>query len=197
MVDVHAKVSGYVRHIYVDIGDRVRAGQTLAVLDVPELNAQYRGSQAQDLRSNEEITLAQHEVSRALASHAALQANYDRLAQAAKTQPGLIAEQELDDARAKADSSEAQVDAARSALSAARQQSNVSKADMERVGALQSYTTVTAPLNGIVILRYADTGALIQAGTSSDTQSLPLIKLSQSDLRTNPKFAAAFRAWLA
>jgi RND family efflux transporter MFP subunit len=110
-----------------------------------------------------------------------LQANYDRLAQAAKTQPGLIAEQELDDARAKADSSQAQVDAARSSLSAARQQSNVSKADMERVGALQSYTTVTAPLNGIVILRYADTGALIQAGTSSDTQSLPLIKLSQSD----------------
>ena len=35
MVDVHAKVSGYVRHIYVDIGDRVRAGQTLAVLEVP------------------------------------------------------------------------------------------------------------------------------------------------------------------
>jgi multidrug efflux pump subunit AcrA (membrane-fusion protein) len=151
MVDVHAKVSGYVRHIYVDIGDRVRTGQTLAVLEVPELNAQYRGSQAQDLRSNEEITVAQHEVSRALASHAALQANYDRLAQAAKTQPGLIAEQELDDARAKADSSQAQVDAARSSLSAARQQSDVSKADMECVGALQSYTTVTAPLNGVAL----------------------------------------------
>jgi RND family efflux transporter MFP subunit len=182
MVDVHAKVSGYVRNIYVDIGDRVHAGQTLAMLEVPELNAQYRGSQAQNLRSKEEITLAQHEVSRAQASHAALQANYDRLAQASKAQPGLIAEQELDDARAKADASQAQVDAARASLSAARQQSDVSKADMERVGALQSYTTVTAPLNGVVIWRYADTGALIQAGTASDTQSLPLVKLSQSDL---------------
>jgi RND family efflux transporter MFP subunit len=182
VVDVHAKVSGYVRHIYVDIGDRVRAGQTLAVLEVPELNAQYRGSQAQNLRSKEEITLAQHEISRAEASHVALQANYDRLLQASKTQPGLIAEQELDDARAKADASQAQVDGARSSLSAARQQSDVANADMERVGALQSYTTVTAPLNGVVIWRYADTGALIQAGTSSDTQSLSLIKLSQSDL---------------
>src|SRR5260370_10114496 len=182
MVDVHAKVSGYVRHIYVDIGDRVRAGQTLAVLEVPELNAQYRGSQAQDLRSKEEVTVAQHEVSRALASHAALQANYERLAQAAKTQPGLIAEQELDEARAKADWSQAQVNAAHSSLSAARQESDVAQADLERYGALEAYTTVTAPLNGVVIWRYADTGALIQAGTSSDTQSLPLIKLSQSDL---------------
>jgi RND family efflux transporter MFP subunit len=64
----------------------------------------------------------------------------------------------------------------------ARQQSDVAKADMERDGALQSYTTITAPLSGVVIWRYADTGALIQAGTSSDSQSLPLVKLSQSDL---------------
>jgi RND family efflux transporter MFP subunit len=182
LIDVHAKVSGYVRHIYVDIGDRVHAGQTIAVLEVPELNAQYRGSQSENQRSKEEISLAQHEVSRAKASHIALQANYDRLAQAAKAQPGLIAEQELDDARAKADASMAQVDAAESSLSAARQQSDVAEADMERVGAMQAYTTVTAPLNGVIVWRYADTGALIQAGTSSDSQSLPLVKLSQSDL---------------
>jgi RND family efflux transporter MFP subunit len=182
VIDVHAKVSGYVRHIYVDIGDRVRAGQTLAELEVPELNAQYRGSQSEQQRSKEQIGIAQHEISRAEASHLALQANYDRLLQASKTQPGLIAEQELDDARAKADASQAQVDTARSTLSAARQQSEVAKADMERYGALQSYTTITAPLSGVVIWRYADTGALIQAGTSSDSQSLPLVKLSQSDL---------------
>jgi RND family efflux transporter MFP subunit len=182
VIDVHAKVSGYVRHIYVDIGDRVHTGQTLAVLEVPELNAQYRGSQSEQQRSKEQISIAQHEISRAEASHVALQANYDRLLQASKAQPGLIAEQELDDARAKADASQAQVDAARSTLSAARQQSDVAQADMERYGALQAYTTITAPLSGVVIWRYADTGALIQAGTSSDSQSLPLIKLSQSDL---------------
>jgi RND family efflux transporter MFP subunit len=181
-IDVHAKVAGYVRHIYVDIGDRVHAGQTLAVLEVPELSAQYRGSQSEQQRSKEQINIAQHEISRAQASHAALQANYDRLLQASKAQPGLIAEQELDDARAKADASQAQVETARSTLSAARQQSDVAQADMERYGALEAYTTITAPLSGVVIWRYADTGALIQAGTSSDSQSLPLVKLSQSDL---------------
>src|SRR6202012_1866303 len=158
------------------------AGETLAVLEVPELSAQYRGSQSEQQRSKEQINIAQHEIGRAEASHAALQANYDRLLQASKTQPGLIAEQELDDARAKADASQAQVDAARSSLSAAEQQSNVAQADMERYGALEAYTTITAPLSGVVIWRYADTGALIQAGTSSDSQSLPLVKLSQSDL---------------
>lgn len=182
VIDLHAKVSGYVRHIYVDIGDRVHTGQTLAVLEVPELNAQYRGSQSEQQRSKEQIGIAQHEISRAEASHLALQANYDRLLQASKAQPGLIAEQELDDARAKADASQAQVDTARSTLSAAQQQSDVAQADMERVGALQSYATITAPLSGVVIWRYADTGALIQAGTASDSQSLPLVKLSQSDL---------------
>jgi RND family efflux transporter MFP subunit len=88
----------------------------------------------------------------------------------------------LDDARAKADASQAQVDTARATLSAAEQQSDVAKADMERYGALQAYTTISAPLSGVVIWRYADTGALIQSGTSSDSQSLPLVKLSQSDL---------------
>jgi multidrug efflux pump subunit AcrA (membrane-fusion protein) len=46
VVDVHAKVSGYVQNIFVDIGDRVHAGETLATLEVPELNAQYRSAQS-------------------------------------------------------------------------------------------------------------------------------------------------------
>jgi len=91
VVDVHAKVSGYVRHIYVDIGDRVRAGQTLAILEVPELNAQYRSTQSEALRSQDAISAAEHEVSRAKSLHAALQSNYDRLAQASAQRPGLIA----------------------------------------------------------------------------------------------------------
>jgi RND family efflux transporter MFP subunit len=55
-------------------------------------------------------------------------------------------------------------------------------ADQQRVGALQAYTNVTAPLDGVVTWRYADTGVLIQEGTNSETQALPLIKLAQSDL---------------
>jgi RND family efflux transporter MFP subunit len=182
VVDVHAKVSGYMRHIYVDIGDRVHAGQTLAILEVPELNAQYRGTQSEERRSLDEIEQAQHEVSHAQSLHVSLQAGYERLQQAAKAQPGLIAQQELDDAQSQADASQARIDGAKASLSAARKQSDTAQADKERVGALQSYTTVTAPLNAVVIWRYADTGALIQSGTSSDMQSLPVVKLSQSDL---------------
>ena len=182
MVDVHAKVSGYVRHIYVDIGDRVHAGQTLATLEVPELNAQYRGTQSEALRSQDAIIAAEQDVSRAKSLQEALGANYKRLKQASDEQPGVIAAQELENAQSQAEASQAQVDAAQAALSGAKQGADTAAADQQRVGALQAYTTVSAPLTGVVTWRFADTGALIQAGTTSDTQSLPLIKLAQSDL---------------
>jgi RND family efflux transporter MFP subunit len=181
-IEVHAKVSGYVQHIYVDIGDRVRAGQTLAVLEIPELDAQLKGTQAELLHSKDEVVRAENEVIRAESDHAALHAAYTRLQQASTTRPGLIAEQELDDSRSKDLAAEAQIDAAKAALAAAKQQTAVSDADRMRVGALAAYATVTAPLSGVITWRYADTGALIQAGTSSNTQSMPLVKLAQSDI---------------
>ena len=182
VVDVHAKVSGYLKHVYVDIGDRVHAGQVMGTLEVPELNAQFRSTQSQEGRSKDEIARAQNAVARSIAVHSALQANYDRLTRASNAQPGLIAQQELDDAQSKAAASQSGIDESESALSASRQGAEAAHADMQRVGALQSYTTITAPLDGVVIWRYADTGALIQSGTTSDVQSLPIIKLSQSDL---------------
>ena len=69
-----------------------------------------------------------------------------------------------------------------SPLSAARQNFDVAGADNERVSALADYTRVVAPIDGVIIWRYADTGALIQAGTASDVQSLPVVKLSESNL---------------
>jgi RND family efflux transporter MFP subunit len=182
VIDVHAKVSGYIRRIYVDIGDKVRQGQLLAVLEVPELSAQLKGTVAEVASRKDEIARAQQEVLRAQSEHASLHANYTRLKQASASQPGLIAEQELDDAQSKDLASEAQIDAAKSALSAARQNFDVAGADNERVSALADYTRVVAPIDGVIIWRYADTGALIQAGTASDVQSLPVVKLSQSSL---------------
>jgi RND family efflux transporter MFP subunit len=182
MIDVHPKVSGFIRHIYVDIGDRVHQGETLAVLEVPELAAQLQGTVSAVAQSGDEITRAQHEVARAESEHAALHADYQRLADTSKAQPGLVAQQELDDAQAKDLSSEAQVDAAKAALAAARNGAAVAKADNQRVSAMQNYTRVVAPLDGVIVWRYADTGALIQAGTSSDVQSLPIVRLSQSGL---------------
>jgi RND family efflux transporter MFP subunit len=97
---------------------------------------------------------------------------------ASEARPGLIAEQELDDATAKDRSSEAQVEAAKSALSAAHQQLQISQADQQRYAAMSDYSRITAPFDGVVTWRYADTGSLIQAGTSN-TNSMPVVKLSQ------------------
>jgi len=177
-VELHAKVAGYIKNINVDIGDRVHRGQVLAVLEIPELTAQLQSASAGVRHSQEEIVHAQNEVSRAEADHAALHAAAARLKQASEARPGLIAEQELDDATAKDRSAEAQVDAAKSALAASRQQLEVSQADREHYSALSEYSRITAPFDGVVTSRYADTGSLIQAGTSN-VSSMPVVKLSQ------------------
>ena len=182
VVDVHPKVSGYMSRINVDIGDVVHQGQTLAVLEVPELKAELQQTVFQLQQSKEQIAQAQHEINRAEAEHAALHAASDRLKQAAEGRPGLIAQQELDDAQAKDLSSEAQVDAAKSAMAAAQEHANAAQSDNQRIQALESYTNVTAPLDGVVIWRYADTGALIQGGTNSNDQALPIVRISQSNL---------------
>ncbi|MGB8535053.1 MAG: efflux RND transporter periplasmic adaptor subunit [Acidobacteriaceae bacterium] len=182
VIDVHPKVSGFIRSIKVDIGDRVRQGQTLAVLEVPELQAQLEGTVAQVSRSSDEIVRAQHEVAAAEARYTSVHADNDRMQQAAKAQPGLIAQQELDDALSKDLSAEAQVDAAKAALSSARGGADVARADNRRVGAMEDYTHVIAPIDGVIIWRYADTGALIQSGTDSNSQALPIVKLAQSGL---------------
>jgi RND family efflux transporter MFP subunit len=182
VVDVHPKVSGYMSRINVDIGDVVHQGQTLAVLEVPELKAELQQTVFQLQQSKEEIAQAQHEIDRAEAVHAALQAASKRLKHAAEGRPGLIAQQELDDAQAKDLSSEAQVNAAKAAMAAAQEHAGAAQSDYQRIAALENYTNVTAPLDGVVIWRYADTGALIQGGTNSNDQALPIVRLSQSNL---------------
>ncbi|HTV14647.1 MAG TPA: efflux RND transporter periplasmic adaptor subunit [Acidobacteriaceae bacterium] len=179
-VDVHPKVTGFIRRINVDIGDRVHQGETLAVLEVPELQAQLAGTISEVARARDEITRAQHEVSRAESTHAALKLDDQRLQDTSRAQPGLVAQQELDDAQAKDLSSAADVDAAKAALSAAQKGLQVAQADNQRVSAIEDYTHVVAPLDGVIIWRYADTGALIQSGVSSNSQDLPIVKLAQT-----------------
>lgn len=180
-IEVHAKVAGYIRKINVDIGDRVRAGEVLAVLEVPELMAQLQGAGAGVRHSQQEVLRAQNEVSRDEAQHTALHANYLRLKQAGDARPGLIAQQELDDAQSKDQAAEAQVDSAKSALAGARQQLEVSQANNSQISAMSDYTRITAPFDGVVTWRYADTGALVQAGTSVNN-SQPVVKLAEVDV---------------
>ncbi len=178
-VDVHAKVAGYIRRIYVDVGDKVKEGQILAVLEVPELSAQVVAAKAAMRRSEDGIERSEKDLQRAESSHAATHAAYSRLKQASQARPGLIAEQELDDSQAKDLESEAQVGSAKAALAEAKSQRSVSEADQERYSVLEAYSHITAPFTGVVTKRYADTGALIQAGTASDTQAMPVVKLVQ------------------
>jgi len=179
-VEIHAKVAGYIKQINVDIGDRVRAGQTLAKLEIPELGAQVEGADASVRHSAEEISRARNEVTRAQASHEALHAAATRLQQAAAARPGLVAQQEIDDSIAKDRAAEAQVDAAKSALLAAQQQLDMSKATRTQIGAMWDYSHIVAPFSGIITWRYADTGALVQAGTSN-ASAQPVVKLAEID----------------
>jgi RND family efflux transporter MFP subunit len=177
-VELHAKVAGYIRHINVDIGDRVRAGRVLATLDVPELTAQVQGADASVRQTQEQISRAKSDVQRAQANYEALHSAAQRLQQASDARPGLIAQQELDDVLAKDRAAAAQVDAAKSGLSATEQQLGVSRADRQRYSALADYSRIVAPFAGVVTWRYADTGALIQAGTSN-AGSMPVVKIAQ------------------
>jgi RND family efflux transporter MFP subunit len=181
-VDLHAKVSGYIRWIKVDIGDRVHQGEVLATLEVPELQDQLQGAQADVRQSQSQITRAQSEVVSAQSTYAALHADYTRLAEASKERPGLIAEQELDDARAKDQQAAAQIGVAKASLDAMQQQLGVSNATSHRFQTLSNYEQIIAPFTGVVTMRYADTGSLIQAGQDSNTQTLPVVQVAQSDL---------------
>jgi RND family efflux transporter MFP subunit len=181
-IDVMAKVAGYVKKINVDVGDRVQDGQLLAVIEVPEMADDQTRAQSLLNRSQAELDRAKDELQRAESSHQIAHLSYTRLSEVAKQKTGLIAQQELDDAHGKDLVAEAQVSAAKSSISAAEQQVQVSLAEVQKVKTLIDYTRVTAPFAGLVTRRYADTGAMIQAGISSSTQAMPLVKLSQNSL---------------
>jgi RND family efflux transporter MFP subunit len=181
-VDVHAKVAGFIRTIYVDVGDHVKSAQVLAVLEVPELNAEVMGAKADIRRSEDAIHRAQSELRRSESGYSAYHAAYTRLEQASEARPGLIAAQELDDSQAKDKEAEAQVESSRAALAEAQSQLSAAHANLDRLSAMEAYSHISAPFAGVVTKRYADTGALIQAGTTSDTQSMPVVRLAEWSL---------------
>jgi RND family efflux transporter MFP subunit len=178
-LDVHAKVAGYIRSIPVDVGDHVREGQTLAVLEIPELAAELAGADASVRRAQQEIHRAQSDTERALSAHAAAHAMSERLTQASQQKPGLVAQQEVDDAHAKDMEAEAQVSSTQAALSASQQSLEMAEANQKQYTALSGYARITAPFNGVITARYADKGALIAAGTTSSGQSVPVVKLAE------------------
>ena len=151
-VELHAKVSGYVDKMNVDFGDKVKAGQLLATLEVPELRDELDAAKAAQARAEADYTN----------SHLI----YSRLEGVNSQNSNLVAQQDIDTAEAK-DST-----AAAALISA--------KAEVEKYMTLVGYTQITAPFDGVVTARYADPGALIQAGTTSDTQARALLRVSDN-----------------
>jgi RND family efflux transporter MFP subunit len=151
-VELHAKVSGYVREMKVDFGDRVKAGQLLATLEVPELQDELHNAIATEQKAEADYTNA-HLI-------------YMRLTAVNKEHPNLVAQQDLDTAEDKDRTTAAAIAA--------------TKADVDKYNTLVAYTRITAPFDGVITKRYADPGALIQAGTTSDTQALPLVRVSDN-----------------
>ena len=181
-IDVYAKESGYVKKLSVDYGSHVKAGEVMAVLEIPELEAQLQEDQAEIKNATNQVTRAQHELVRYQAQYKALHLEYTRLNDVFQSQPGIVAQQEVDDAQGKDLAASAQVDSGQAALDAAESQLVGAKAKLSRDQSLYDYSKITAPFSGIVTERYANLGTLMQAGTGSSTQAMPLVKLSEDDL---------------
>ncbi|HTS64098.1 MAG TPA: efflux RND transporter periplasmic adaptor subunit [Candidatus Acidoferrales bacterium] len=181
-VDVMAKVAGYIKEINVDVGDRVRENQLLATLEIPEMADDLRRADAGVKRSQAEVRRADDELKRTESAHDIAHLSYQRLKAVVEKRPGLVAQQDIDDAQSKDLVAEAQVSAAKSARAVAQEQVQVNQSEQERVKTLIDYTRVTAPFTGVVTKRYADKGSMIQAGTASQTQAMPVVRLSENSL---------------
>jgi RND family efflux transporter MFP subunit len=145
-VTLHAKVTGYVSKMNVDFGDQVKAGQLLATLEVPELQAELANARAAKAKAEADYNNA-HLI-------------YTRLLAVNQDHPNLVAQQELDTARANDLTATAAIAAA--------------KAGFEKFSTMVSYTQITAPFDGVVTHRYADPGTLI------DAQSLPVVRVADN-----------------
>ena len=180
-IDVYAKESGYVRKLNVDYGSRVKAGDVLAVLEIPELELQLQQDDAAIKHAQDQGTYSQHEVTRSEAQHKVLHLQFDRLNSVAQSKPGLVAQQEVDDAQGKDLAAESQIEAAKSSQEAAQSQLVAAQVKRQHDQVLFDYSKITAPFDGVVTQRYANLGTLLQAGTNSSTQAMPLVKLSEDN----------------
>jgi RND family efflux transporter MFP subunit len=172
-VEVHAKVSGYVQKMNVDVGDHAKSGDVLAVLEIPEIDQELNQAKASILTAQQEVK--------------SIEAEFDettliakRINAAANQSKGLIAQQDIDNANDTNRSNEAK-------LAAAQQKVVEAQANEARLQALVDYAQVTAPFNGVVTRRYADTGALVaagtvQSGTGSNSDSMPIVSFAQLDV---------------
>lgn len=180
-IDLHAKVAGYLKAIYVDVGDQVKKGQLIAELEAPEMAQEVAQAEATLKRTQVDVERARSELERSQAQESIRRVSFDRLASVLKARPNLIAQQEIDDSEARLREAEAQLSATRAALSVTEEQVKITAAGKERLDTMLAYLKITAPFSGVITKRLADPGAMIQAGTASHVQAMPVVQLSQVD----------------
>lgn len=180
-VDVMAKEAGYIHHMLVDIGDHVKTGQLICVLDIPELQDDLQRAKADVQTANAEQSAAEQDRKRAVAAEEIAHLSYTRILDVSKKEPGLVPLQEVDVAHSRDLEAEAQVASAEQNVQAAISRLQSAKAALEHENALFEYTRIVSPLNGVVTQRYASDGAMIQAGTSSSTQAMPVVHIAEDD----------------
>ena len=115
-IDVYAKEAGFVTALNVDYGTHVKANQVMAVLEIPELQAQVDEDDDDIKDATGRLAGAQKELDRVEAQHNVAHLQFARLDQVAKSRPGLIAQQEVDDWQGKDLAAEAQVETSRNAV---------------------------------------------------------------------------------
>ncbi len=159
-----ARATGYIKKRYVDIGDRVKAGQVVADVEAPELDQQI-------LQANAVIEQAKSSVQQAEAAIQQGRANENlaRLTAGRMTNllgRGVISKQDNDNAQAQYAAQQANVKALQQASAAAGSNVTAAEANLSRLNQLKTYQTVRAPFDGVITLRNVDTGALVNEGNT-------------------------------
>jgi RND family efflux transporter MFP subunit len=166
--DLFAKVSGYLSDVRVDIGDHVKAGEVLAVIDVPEMKQELAEAKAQleSKKSSLESARRQLDHNKAdLALQNALAKDREQLGQGR----GFISDRTLDQVHANADIAKADLGAAEANRDLAANQLDVAAATVEKIKTLLAYTQIVAPFDGVVARRQVNRGDLVQAATATRT----------------------------
>jgi len=166
--DLFANVSGYLSDVRVDIGDHVKAGQVLAVIDVPEMKQELAEAKAQleSKKSSLESARRQLDHNKAdLALQNALAKDREQLGEGR----GFISDRTLDQVHANAEIAKADLGVAEANRDLAANQVDLAAATVEKIKALLTYTQIVAPFDGVVARRQMNRGDLVQAATATRT----------------------------
>jgi len=162
---IFARAAGYLKRRYVDIGDRVSAGQLLAEIDAPDLDQQVTQAQAALSQAEGQLGQAEATLQQLIATRDLAAITWQRYQVLTKT--GAVSRQAGDTQMTAAKTAEANVTAGEKNVVAATDFVRASKATLERLFTLQRYEKITSPFAGIVTARNVDVGALISATGSS------------------------------